>query len=37
MIKILRILFYPYFYVRDHIKYKKRLKELRERDPFIYK
>lgn len=37
MNKIFRILFYPYFYIHDHIKYKKRLKALRERDPFIYK
>lgn len=37
MQKIIRILFWPYFLLKDHLRYKKRLKELRERDPFIYK
>ena len=37
MKKILDILLRPFRAVRDHIRYKRRLKELRKRDPFIYK
>ena len=28
---------YPYIRIRDEIRFKKKLKELRKRDPFIYK
>lgn len=31
------IICYPYIHIRDEIRFKKRLKELRKRDPFIYK
>jgi len=27
---------YPYYYVKEEIAFRKRLKELREKDPFIY-
>jgi hypothetical protein len=37
MKKILEILLYPYHKFLEHRKWKKRLKELRDRDPFIYK
>ena len=35
--KFLRILIWPYTYIRDEMRYRKRLKELKKRDPFIYK
>jgi hypothetical protein len=35
--KILNVLTWPYRYVRDEYRFKKRLKEMRKRDPFIYK
>ena len=35
--KIWDIVTYPYIRVRDEIRFKKRLKELKKRDPFIYK
>jgi hypothetical protein len=35
--KFINFLLYPYFAIRDYLRFKKRLKELRERDPFIYK
>ena len=35
--KIWDIITYPYIRVRDEIRFKKRLKELKKRDPFIYK
>lgn len=28
---------YPYYWVKEEIEFRKRLKELRKRDPFIYK
>lgn len=34
---IWEIITYPYTKIRDEIRFKKRLKELRKRDPFIYK
>lgn len=34
---LLDILLKPFRAVKDHIRYKRRLKELRRRDPFIYK
>ena len=37
MRKIWDIVTYPYVRIRDEIRFKKRLKELRKRDPFIYK
>jgi hypothetical protein len=27
----------PYYRIRDHIRFKRRIKELQKRDPFIYK
>jgi hypothetical protein len=37
MKKILEILMYPYNRYLEHRKWKKRLQELKARDPFIYK
>lgn len=34
--KIWYYITYPYNYVREEIEFRKRMKELRERDPFIY-
>jgi len=31
------LIIYPYRYFKDRQRIKKRLKELREKDPFIYK
>lgn len=28
---------YPYYWIIEEIEFRKRLKELRKRDPFIYK
>ena len=35
--KILDIILWPYTYVRDERRFRKRMKELQKRDPFIYK
>jgi hypothetical protein len=35
--RLWRILIWPYTKIRDEIRFKKRLKELRKKDPFIYK
>jgi hypothetical protein len=35
--KLWNIIIYPYTYIRDEMRYRKRLKELKKRDPFIYK
>ena len=35
--KILAIILYPYTRYQEHKAFKKRLEELRKRDPFIYK
>ena len=35
--KVVDIITYPYVHIRDEIRFKKRLKELRKKDPFIYK
>jgi len=35
--QIWRILIWPYTKIRDEIRFRKRLKELRKQDPFIYK
>jgi hypothetical protein len=37
MKRLFEILLSPFTAVRDHIRYKRKLKELRKRDPFIYK
>jgi hypothetical protein len=35
--RIIQILLWPYTKIRDEIRFRKRIKELRKRDPFIYK
>lgn len=35
--KIKEIICWPYTKIREEIAWRKRLKELRKRDPFIYK
>lgn len=35
--KIWYTLIWPYTWVKDEIRYRRRLKELRKKDPFIYK
>ncbi len=35
--KIINILIWPYTKIREEIRFRKRLKELRKKDPFIYK
>jgi hypothetical protein len=35
--KIIAILIWPYTWIREEIRFRKRLKELRKKDPFIYK
>jgi hypothetical protein len=35
--KIWDIIAWPYRKVKEEIKFRKRMKELREKDPFIYK
>jgi hypothetical protein len=35
--KIIRILIWPYTKIREELQFRKRLKELRKKDPFIYK
>jgi len=35
--KLLSIILYPYTKYKEHKAWKKRLAELRKRDPFIYK
>jgi len=37
LIKIWQVLIWPYTTIREEIRFRKRLKELRKRDPFIYK
>ena len=34
---IWKLLTWPYRRVKEEIRFRKRLKELREKDPFIYK
>jgi len=36
MCKIWFWITYPYYWIKEEIEYRKRLKELRKRDPFIY-
>jgi hypothetical protein len=35
--KIWDVISWPYRKVKEEIKFRKRMKELRKRDPFIYK
>lgn len=35
--KIIDTILWPYRWVRDEIRFRKKLKELRKKDPFIYK
>jgi hypothetical protein len=35
--KIINFILYPYTKFQEHRQWKKRLEELRKRDPFIYK
>jgi hypothetical protein len=35
--KIWAILIWPYTRVKEELRFRKRMKELRKRDPFIYK
>mgnify|MGYP000108758669 FL=1 len=35
--KIFSFIFWPIIKIIDRIKYKKKIKELQKRDPFIYK
>ncbi len=35
--KIRDFFLWPYYRIRDEIEFKKKLKKLREQDPFIYK
>jgi len=35
--KIINFFTWPYVTIRDHIRFKKKMKKLREADPFIYK
>lgn len=37
MKKLIYFLLYPWYRYQEHKFYKKRLEELRKRDPFIYK
>jgi len=37
MQKIIDIILWPYRKIKNYIALKKRIRELRERDPFIYK
>lgn len=37
MKKIINILTWPYRKIRDEIRFRKKIKELKEKDPFIYK
>ena len=34
--KIKYYITYPYFWIKEEIEFRKRLKELRKQDPFIY-
>lgn len=35
--KVWQIIIWPYTRIKEEITWRKRLKELRKRDPFIYK
>lgn len=37
LVKIWHIVTWPYTKIREEISFRKRIKELRKRDPFIYK
>lgn len=34
---IIRFILFPYYWIKEKMFIRKRLKEMRERDPFIYK
>ena len=35
--KLKALILWPYIKIRDHIRYKRKLKKLKEQDPYIYK
>jgi hypothetical protein len=35
--KLIEIILWPYTKIKEEIRFRKRLKELRKKDPFIYK
>jgi len=37
IINIFTIIMSPFIWIRNEIKYRKKMKELRKKDPFIYK
>jgi len=37
MKKIFNVLSWPYMKIKEEIQYRKKIKELRKKDPFIYK
>jgi hypothetical protein len=37
MNRIIDILLWPYWKITNYFSFRKRMKELRKRDPFIYK
>jgi hypothetical protein len=37
MKKLIEILLWPYSKLREQIRFRKKMKELKKRDPFIYK
>jgi hypothetical protein len=37
MRKIWELITWPYRAIKEHYAFKKRMKELRDRDPFIYR
>ena len=37
LIKLWDIVSWPYKKIRDELRFRKKIKELRKRDPFIYK
>ena len=37
MVWLKNIILWPYTRIRDEIRFRKKLKEMRKKDPFIYK
>jgi len=37
MVWIIDIILWPYRKIKEEIRFRKRMKELRKKDPFIYK
>jgi len=37
MVWLINIITWPYRRIKEEIRFRKRLKELRKKDPFIYK